>query len=367
MGVWCACTLFAPPPRITPALLEHVAGPVIACLGYGGRPSLPAVVVERRQACAECGDELERGGRGAHFWPAGTRLFALPGERTIGPDIAARALRAATSTCTEARSSAALVTCIEFGRMRFVALLRVSTKGQERDGYGLDSQEADVRAWAKLNKHRIACVVRETIPGDTAPNFREGLCEAMQLVGAGKADGIVVGRLDRLARDLILQEQLIAEIDRIGGATRSAAPAEDENMIDNDPRRVLIRQILGAIAQYDRAMIRLRTKNGREVKAARGGYVGGSPPFGWEARGGELVPLESEQIIRRRIKEWHRQGWSYRKITNHLNAQGIPPKKAEIWQPNTVRRVILNSNRAVPPGPPIRERKAGGEPMDLAV
>lgn len=366
MGVWCACVYLAAPTPRPPELLEHVAGPVIASLAYAGRPSLPPVVVERRQTCAECGAELERGGRGVHFWPAGTRLFALPGQRVIGPEITARALRATTSTCAQARSSGGQVTAIEFGRMKLVALLRVSTKAQERDGYGLASQEADIRAWAKLHKHRIACVVRETAPGDAAPNFREGLCEAMQLVARGRAEGIVVGRLDRLARDLILQEQLIAEVGHLGGVLRSAAPAEDENLVDNDPRRVLIRQILGAIAQYDRAMIRLRTKNGRDVKAAEGGYIGGAPPFGWEARGGQLVPVESEQITRRRIKEWHRQGWSYRKIANRLNAEGIPPKKAEIWLPNTVRRIISNPTRATRPEPR-RRIEGAGEPMAPAV
>lgn len=347
--------LLAPLPEPPPEFLEHIAGPTITCLDYGGAPSLAPVVVERRQTCAECGAELERGGRGVHFWPAGTRLFALPGRHTIGPEIAFRVLRAPVSRCPEPTTSCGTVTAIEFGRMKLVALLRVSTRTQERDGYGLDSQEADIRAWARLHKHRIAYVVRETVPGDAAPNLRAGLCEAMQLVTLERADGIVVARLDRLARDLILQEQLIAEVDHIGGVLRSAAASEDENLIDNDPRRVLIRQILGAIAQYDRAMIRLRTRNGREVKAARGGYIGGAPPFGWEARGGQLVPLEIEQIARRRIKEWHRQGCSYRVIAAKLNAAGIPPKKAEVWSANSVRRIVLNVTRAVP----APERKAG--------
>jgi DNA invertase Pin-like site-specific DNA recombinase len=334
--------LTPPPLRARPPLLEHVA----------------AEVVGRRQACTECGALLEAGGRGTHFWPAGTRLFALPGQLAIGPEIAWRPLQRRSVTCTDLALSSSVVTPIGFGPMKFVALLRVSTAGQARDGYGLEAQEQDIRTWARLNKHRIAYVVRESVPGDTALNKRPALAESMQVLLAGKADGVVVARLDRLARDLILQEQLIREVDTLGGVLRSAAPAEDAHLLDNDPQRVLIRQILGAIAQYDRAMIRLRLGNGLRMKEAAGGYIGGAPPYGWTARGGQLVPLPAEQQTRQRIKEWRRQGWSYRKIADRLNDEGIPTKKGGPWYANTTRRVVENVTRAIPTGP-LTDRKAG--------
>lgn len=60
-------------------------------MAYSGRPSLPPVRLERRQACADCGAELERGGREAlYFAPEGETVFSLPGQRTIGPDLAFR-------------------------------------------------------------------------------------------------------------------------------------------------------------------------------------------------------------------------------------------------------------------------------------
>ena len=39
--------------------------------------------------------------------------------------------------------------------MKLVAYVRVSTIGQVREGYGLDAERADIRAWAKANHHRI--------------------------------------------------------------------------------------------------------------------------------------------------------------------------------------------------------------------
>lgn len=244
--------------------------------------------------------------------------------------------------------------------MRFVALLRVSTATQARDGYGLESQEADIRAWAKLHGHRIAYVIREPGVSGTTPLIeRTGLAEALQLLSANKADGLVVARLDRLARDLILQEQLIAEVDALGRVLRSAAPIEDDHLLDKDPQRVLVRQIIGAISAYERAMIRVRLMNGLRMKAAAGGYLGGGPPYGWIAKGSELVPDPDEQEVRQRIKLWRRQGLSYGVISARLNTEGIPAKKGGRWSKVSVHRVANNITRASHPRPASVEREAG--------
>jgi DNA invertase Pin-like site-specific DNA recombinase len=42
------------------------------------------------------------------------------------------------------------------------------------------------------------------------------IAEALDALGRGEATGLVVYRLDRLARELVLQEQLLAEIRRLG-------------------------------------------------------------------------------------------------------------------------------------------------------
>jgi DNA invertase Pin-like site-specific DNA recombinase len=62
-----------------------------------------------------------------------------------------------------------------------------------------------------------------------------------------------------------------------------------------DPSRRLIRQVLGAVSEYERAMIALRLRRGRAAKGARGGFAYGSPAFGHRAAGRALVPDEREQ------------------------------------------------------------------------
>ena len=52
---------------------------------------------------------------------------------------------------------------------------------------------------------------------------RDGLAEALDALRSRQAGGVVVARLDRLARDLVIQEQLLAEAWRLGGEVFSTA------------------------------------------------------------------------------------------------------------------------------------------------
>jgi DNA invertase Pin-like site-specific DNA recombinase len=69
--------------------------------------------------------------------------------------------------------------------------------------------------------------------------------------------GVVVYRLDRLARDLIVQETLLAEVWRMGREVFSTSAAEQGYLADDPhaPSRKLIRQVLGAVNEYERSMI----------------------------------------------------------------------------------------------------------------
>src|SRR5947209_5180061 len=143
--------------------------------------------------------------------------------------------------------------------MRIVGYLRVSTDRQAEEGLGLDVQRDAIRTWAKANGHRVAkWCSDEGVSGSNGLDGRDGLAEALGALRDGRADALAVYRLDRLARDLVLQEQLLAEVWRMGSRVWSTSPSEDAYLDPNgaadDPSRTLIRQILGAVAQYERAM-----------------------------------------------------------------------------------------------------------------
>lgn len=226
--------------------------------------------------------------------------------------------------------------------MRYVVYLRVSTE-QQTDGLGLDVQEDACRAWLRSGRHRLVEVCTDVGSGSDDVASRAGLTRALAHLYGDRADGIVVYRLDRLARDLVLQEQVLAELHRLGKRLASCSPTEDANLEadPDDPQRALVRRMLGVIAQYERDLIRLRLRSGRVRKALDGGYAGGPPPFGWRASGGELVPVEDEQAAIRRFVAWRRNDMSYRQIAEHAAAAGIKSRAPSgLWRPATVAAVI---------------------------
>lgn len=150
--------------------------------------------------------------------------------------------------------------------VRVVAYLRVSTDRQAEEGLGLDVQQHAIRTWAKKHGHRVVAWTRdEGVSGTNGLDGRVGLAEALEAVRERRAEALVIYRLDRLARDLVLQEQLLAEVRRLGGVVLSASESESAFLVDDpdDPSRKLIRQVLGAVSEYERSMIALCLRSGR--------------------------------------------------------------------------------------------------------
>src|SRR5437868_2256221 len=169
---------------------------------------------------------------------------------------------------------------------RFVVYLRVSTDQQADTGQGLDIQEEACRRWLQQGRHRLVEVCTDAgRSGGADVGHRPGLARALALVGADRADGVLVHRLDRLARDLVLQEQLLAEMHRRGKELASVDRTEHASLTyaPDDPTRALVRLMLGSIAQYEREVIRLRLMAGRARKQLGGGYAGGAPAYGYAA------------------------------------------------------------------------------------
>jgi DNA invertase Pin-like site-specific DNA recombinase len=122
----------------------------------------------------------------------------------------------------------------------------------------------------------------------------------------------------------------------------SCSTSEAEFLQDDphDPTRKLMRQVLGAISEFERALIRLRLQRGRAIRAERGGVAYGSPPFGFRAEGGELVPEPREQEAIRLAVELRSQGHSLREVGLALSDAGHTSKRGGSWHPTTVARLI---------------------------
>jgi DNA invertase Pin-like site-specific DNA recombinase len=227
-------------------------------------------------------------------------------------------------------------------RLRLVAYLRVSTDQQAEKGQGLDIQERTIRRWARQHGHRIVEVLRdEGVSGSKDAADRPGLTAALEAVERRQAVGVVVYRLDRLARSLTVQEAVLGHVWRHSGKVFTCDTGEVQADDPSDPMRTFVRQVMGAAHQLERGLIAARMRAGRELKAERGGYAGfGSPPFGLRSEGKELVPLAAEQAVIKRIVELRAQGLSLPRIVQVLADEGYPSKRGGRWHPQTVSRVL---------------------------
>lgn len=227
--------------------------------------------------------------------------------------------------------------------MRLVAYLRVSSAGQ-LDAWGMDRQIAAIKIYAKTSGHKIVAWKRdEGLSGTLEAVDRPGLSEAIAMV-PGKAEGLLLADLDRFARKLTVQEAALAVVWRQGGKVFTATSGEVPQEDPEDPSRNLIRQVQGAVIEYEKNMAVKRMRDGRRAKAATGKKATGQYAYGYRATGTGRdrdagIDPDRHEVIGL-IKQMRADGYSYREICDQLDDTGYRPKRAETWWPMTVKRIF---------------------------
>jgi len=213
------------------------------------------------------------------------------------------------------------------------AYLRVSGRGQ-LGGDGFPRQNQAIRRYAKASGIHIVQTFEERgVSGTTDLEHRPALSSLIEALHADGVKTVIVERVDRLARDLLVQESIIADLKRNGFEVISVA---EPDLCSDDPSRVLMRQVLGAFAQYEKAMIVGKLKGSRQRKKAMQGRCEGRQPYG--VHHGESDTLK-------RMQELRRQGTSYEGIARALDEAGIKPRYAAAWNPVVVNRILRVSRR----------------------
>ena len=101
-----------------------------------------------------------------------------------------------------------------------------------------------------------------------------------------------------------------------------------------------MRGIVDLFAQYERALIRTRTRNALAVKKAKRERTG-SVPYGYRLAndGRSLVEDEAEQRAVRAVRELRAAGLTYRAVCVELERAGYVPRSGKGWLPMTVQRI----------------------------
>lgn len=211
------------------------------------------------------------------------------------------------------------------------AYLRVSGKGQV-DGDGFTRQLEAIKKYAANAGIKIVKVYREEgVSGTTDWESRPAFSEMMAAMLANGTRTVLVERLDRCARDLMVQESIIADFKRKG---LSIISVNEPDLCSDDPSRVLMRQMLGAFFQYEKTLLVAKLKGARIRMRAATGACEGRKPYGTR-------PGEAEVI--KRILSLRDAGMAMDTIAETLNAEGIAPRSGSQWYGSSVRNVLLRS------------------------
>jgi DNA invertase Pin-like site-specific DNA recombinase len=139
----------------------------------------------------------------------------------------------------------------------------------------------------------------------------------------------------------MVQEAIIRDLQKQGYTLISAVEGPD--LASDDPTRKLIRQVLGAIAEYDKSMTVQKLRAARDRKRAKTGRCEGRKPYG---------ETEEEQKVLRRIRAMRRnrrgghKGMTLQAIADRLNSEGISTKTRGDWSAAQVYHALNQKKRA---------------------
>jgi DNA invertase Pin-like site-specific DNA recombinase len=209
------------------------------------------------------------------------------------------------------------------------AYLRVSGKGQV-EGDGFTRQLEAVKKYAAANDIKIVKVYREEgVSGTTDWEDRPAFAEMMTALMSNGTQAVIVERLDRVARDLMVQESIIADFKRKG---LEIVSVNEPDLCSNDPSRVLMRQMMGAFFQYEKSSLVAKLRGARARMKAKTGACEGRKPYG--SRAGEAEVID-------RILALRQAGKAMDTIAETLNAEGVKPRSGGAWYGSSVRNVLL--------------------------
>ncbi len=223
--------------------------------------------------------------------------------------------------------------------MKVIGYIRVSTEEQAAGGVSLAAQREKLAAYAKLYELDLVEVIEDA--GQSGKTLqRPGLQRALEAIRRGRADGLLIVKLDRLSRSVVDWNVLIDGYfgERAGKQLFSVADSIDTRTAAGR----LVLNVLMSVAQWERETIGERTKDALQHKIRKGERCG-KVRFGYRlaADGRTLEAEASEQEAIRLMGQLQAAGESLREIAAELTRRGILTKEHNTeWKHTTVARIL---------------------------
>lgn len=219
--------------------------------------------------------------------------------------------------------------------MKAITYRRVSTDEQNNSGNGLNAQLDACALWAKHNNIDIHADFTDSISGASSIEKRDGLMAAINELDNG--DILLVAKRDRLGRDPLVLAMIESTVARAGAKIVSAAGEGTES---DEPSAILMRRMIDAFSEYERLIIKSRTKAALAAKKSRKERTG-SIPFGFNlaADGVHLIENEVEQQILNEVKRLRIAGLGLTAIAKNLALRGFVARNGKTFTATQISRI----------------------------
>ena len=222
-------------------------------------------------------------------------------------------------------------------------------EGLEQEFNSLDAQREAAEAYVKSQAHEgWTCLPdRYDDGGFTGGNMdRPALQRLLADIRAGRVDGVVVYKVDRLSRSLLDFARMMQSFEQHGVAFVSVT--QQFNTATSMGRLVL--NVLLSFAQFEREIIAERTRDKIAATRRKGKWAGGAPLLGYDVdpRGGKLVVNDAEaervraifalylehQALLPVVQELGRRGWTTKRWVNKAGRQrgGRPFDRTNLYR-----------------------------------
>lgn len=196
--------------------------------------------------------------------------------------------------------------------MKVFGYMRCSSSGQV-SGDTWARQEAAILRYAEANGLEVVGWYRDEGVSGTVED-REALAYmlvSLEENGHG-VKTVIVEKLDRLSRDLMVQEAIVGNLKKGGFSLISAAEGSD--LLSDDPTRKLIRQLFGCLAEWEKSMLVLKLRASRERKRAATGKCEGQKGY-----------IEREPVVIEELRKYRNEGMSFPEIARLFNEASDGP------------------------------------------
>ncbi len=214
-------------------------------------------------------------------------------------------------------------------RKRCAVYTRKSTdEGLDQDYNSLEAQRDAGLAYVASQRHEGWTVVPDGYDdgGYSGGNMeRPGLRRLMADIEAGRIDIVVVYKIDRLTRSLTDFAKLVDVFDRNGVSFVSVT--QQFNTTTSMGRLTL--NILLSFAQFEREVTGERIRDKIAASKAKGMWMGGTPPLGYDVVERKLLVNEPEADLVRYIFRRYAEHGSAEELVRELAVEG---RTTKAWQ-----------------------------------